>query len=155
LERSEKIDQFLRKYTLTFNYQSKYIQEKDIEGFILNYLKENRDRDILTGHTHIGPHLDDFGFIIDDLHEASMYLSRGEIKMLLLGLKQLEVEFLQTQLNIPVILLFDDLFAELDMQHAEILIEKFRVHQVIVTTQRELPKEGKWKDFSCINITPE
>lgn len=29
---------------------------------IVEYLRENRERDILTGHTHIGPHRDDWGF---------------------------------------------------------------------------------------------
>ena len=74
--------------------------------------------------------------------------------MLLLGLKQLEILFLKKYLDIPVILLFDDLFAELDMNHAEKIIEKFDADQIILTTQRDLPKNEKWQNFSCINLTP-
>lgn len=84
----------------------------------------------------------------------SLYLSRGENKMLLLGLKQIEMFFLKKQLNLPVVLLFDDLFAELDMRHAERLIDQFDGDQIILTSQRELPKEKKWEHFSCINLTP-
>ncbi len=39
---------------------------------ITDYLLENRKRDILTGHTHIGPHRDDWGFQIPQKHESKM-----------------------------------------------------------------------------------
>jgi DNA replication and repair protein RecF len=68
-----------------------------------------------------------------------MLLSRGETKVLLLALKQIEVLFLKKHLNLPIVLLFDDVFAELDSLHAERVIELFDVDQVIVTTQRPLP----------------
>ncbi len=75
--------------------------------------------------------------------------------MLLLGLKQLEILFLRSQLDLPIVLLFDDLFAELDMSHAERLIERFEADQIILTTQRSLPESEKWAHFSCINLSPE
>jgi DNA replication and repair protein RecF len=153
----EKIHTFLGGYTLECFYESKYIEEENMGDSIENYLRENRERDILTGHTHIGPHLDDFGFTISEGEEkkdVSLYLSRGENKMLLLWLKQLEILLLKEYLHLPIILLFDDLFAELDMTHAERIIEKFDSDQIVLTTQRELPKSEKWNHFSCINLSP-
>jgi DNA replication and repair protein RecF len=154
----ELISLFLEKYTLSCQYESSYFHEEDIEWYISSYLETHRERDILTGHTHIGPHLDDFEFSIKisgGLYPATTYLSRWENKMLLLWLKQIEILFLRTYLSLPIILLFDDLFAELDMWHAEKLIEKFDADQLILTTQRDLPKTEKWTHFSCINLSPE
>jgi DNA replication and repair protein RecF len=156
-ENVDQILKFLEEYTLECIYESRYLHEEENEDFILSYLRENRERDILTGHTHIGPHLDDFAFHVIregvSSSDASLFLSRGENKMLLLGLKQLEILFLKKYLSLPIILLLDDLFAELDMDHAERLIERFDADQIILTTQRVLPESEKWKHFSCINLS--
>ena len=150
---------FLPKYSLQFSYQSKLLINEDGEWVVYDYLLENRERDILTGHTHIGPHLDDFTFFVDFQHgpkeeviDATMMLSRGETKVLLLALKQIEIIFLKKYLQLPIILLFDDIFAELDQNYAEHVIEIFDVDQVVVTTQRSLPVSEKWEDFSCIKL---
>lgn len=84
--------------------------------------------------------------------ETSLYLSRGENKLLLLALKQLEILMLRKYRELPIILLFDDVFAELDEARAENMIERFEVDQTIVSTQRSLPKNEKWEYFSCINL---
>jgi DNA replication and repair protein RecF len=179
----EPLRDFLPRYEIRFSYESKLLGVEEKDKFIKTYLLEHRERDILTGHTHIGPHLDDFSFKIigqrqqeaglprhtsqkqiyssqwqeqegDNRIDATMMLSRGEMKMLLLALKQIEILFLEKSLDLPIILLFDDLFAELDFPHAERVISTFDVDQVIVTTQRPLPKWEKWDDFACINLAP-
>ncbi len=53
LEQIDIFSFFLGKYTLSCKYESRYFHEDDIEKSIYNYLIENRERDILTGHTHI------------------------------------------------------------------------------------------------------
>ena len=63
------------KYILTFQYTTKIDFER-IESSMLKYLQENRERDIITGHTYIGPHLDDFQCLIRNDILSSDYLSR-------------------------------------------------------------------------------
>lgn len=63
------------KYILTFQYMTKIDFER-IELSMLQYLRENRERDIITGHTYIGPHLDDFQCVISGDIQSSDYLSR-------------------------------------------------------------------------------
>jgi len=63
------------KYSLTFKYTTKIDFER-IESSMLQYLRENRERDIITGHTYIGPHLDDFQCVISGDIPSSDYLSR-------------------------------------------------------------------------------
>ncbi len=87
-----RFPQFFSKYSPEFDYQGSIEKERDSSDeterdIVKNYLKNNRERDILTGHTHIGPHRDDWGFSIerDGISiPAQEYLSRGEMKMLLL-----------------------------------------------------------------------
>lgn len=158
----EYIQSYLPKYSITHTYTCK-IEEKcreyglSVEESLTRYLDENRERDIITGHTHIGPHLDDFSFLIgtnaDEIAtENALFLSRGENKMLLLALKQIEILFLKKQVHLPIILLFDDVFAELDLQYAEKLIQSFEADQVIMTSQRSLPEGRNWENFSCIHL---
>lgn len=55
---------FLSKYEIEFFTESKMLTQYQTEESVLDYLREKRERDILTGHTHIGPHLEDFGFVV-------------------------------------------------------------------------------------------
>lgn len=146
---------FFSKYLPFFHYESNWIDELDRWGFIEKYLYENRERDILTGHTHIGPHRDDWCFqILHDNKNISVehYFSRGEMKMLLLWLKMIEVDYINATLNIPVILLIDDIFAELDENNCEIFLNSLMQYQIILTSQKPLPNHEKYHNFICINI---
>ncbi len=147
---------FFKKYSPIFYYESNWIDEDNRQIFIKKYLLENRERDILTGHTHIGPHRDDWGFRIEKNEEhipVESYLSRGEMKMLLLGLKMIEVEYTSTALDLPVILLVDDIFAELDDINSDIFLNSLMQYQIILTSQKPLPNHEKDHNFICINLS--
>jgi recombinational DNA repair ATPase RecF len=60
---------FFSRYPLQFHYESGidrdgYDPSATDSEIIRDYLMRNRDRDIFTGHTHIGPHRADWGFRI-------------------------------------------------------------------------------------------
>jgi DNA replication and repair protein RecF len=152
---------FFAKYAPEFHYESSVIENYEWEEYkteadiILQYLKDHRERDILIGHTHIGPHRDDWGFRLQRWAEpipVESYLSRGEMKMLLLWLKIIERQFIASTLDIPVILLIDDIFAELDDMNADIFLSSLMQYQVILTSQKPLPNQEKYQDFACINL---
>lgn len=71
------------------------------------------------------------------------FLSRGEMKMLLLGLKILESDFVQKQTGMSIILLVDDILAELDDMNASRFLDIITPHQVILTSQKVLPNTTK------------
>lgn len=104
----------------------------------------------------MGPHRDDWGFCIqkddEELVPIETYFSRGEMKMVLLGLKIIEARFISKILDIPVILLVDDIFAELDEYNSEIFLNSLKTYQVILTSQKPLPHHEKHHDFICINL---
>lgn len=156
-EHMEIIHSFLPIYNLRFAYDCRFDKYEwtNSEEVLRRYFQENRDENILSGHTHIWPHLDDFSFFItkdEEEKQGNTYLSRWENKTLLLALKQIEILFIKKYLDLPIVLLFDDIFSELDEAHADIIITQFNGDQVIITSQRELPENEKWKNFSCINL---
>ncbi len=160
------IQSSLQKYTLSFKYESTIEQKETIEktpedsknsyqSLVNRYLQENRERDIQSGHTHIGPHRDDFSFFVETNHweiNAAQYLSRGEMKMLLLSLKTLEVKFLWNCIDVPIILLVDDIFAELDEVNITRFLDSLTTYQTILTSQKPPPDRDNWSDFICINL---
>lgn len=72
--------------------------------------------------------------------------------MILLGLKMIEAEYMSTVLDIPVVLLIDDIFAELDDANSDIFLSSLMQHQIILTSQKPLPNHEKYSDFICINL---
>jgi DNA replication and repair protein RecF len=67
---------------LSFQYSTKVPidqSEETIAQYMRAYLQSHREKDILIGHTCIGPHLDDFSFTIESSQarpQSSEYLSR-------------------------------------------------------------------------------
>lgn len=125
--RSDDISSLLDgKYRVRFDYQTK-TDEADIEGSIAAYLSKNRDRDVVLGHTYVGPHLDDFGLTVvlpSGEVRSEDYLSRGENKSLLYALKLIAADFLIEKGGKPLVLLFDDLFSELDPHRSDLVLKR-------------------------------
>jgi recombinational DNA repair ATPase RecF len=142
------------KYIFRLDYRDTDIATLLSPGYIESVLIESRDRDIASGHTHIGPHRDDISISVLSECEylAPEYLSRGEMKMLLLSLKILEVGFIAGVRNLPIILLIDDIFAELDEANSRQFLSLIGLYQIILTTQRALLPDESGSDFTCINL---
>lgn len=122
------------KYAVEFAYESKAGLDATKEE-ILAYLREKRERDIIVGHTYVGPHLDDFHLRVNGHARSEEYLSRGENKMLLLELKRFEAEFLRKKTGKPIIFLFDDIFSELDEEYSSAVFRFFSDFPGIYATQ--------------------
>jgi recombinational DNA repair ATPase RecF len=125
------------KYTLQLAYETK-VDIADIQNSILSYLTEKQERDIILGYTYVWPHLDDFGFQIQvskSLRPSTEFLSRGENKTLLLGIKLLVIRFLEKYTTSQICILLDDLFSELDNDHIRLILEACGHHQIFITNQ--------------------
>lgn len=79
-EKIENFPEFFSTYNISIKYTGDWIHGESPEIFIQNYLKENRQRDIFSGHTHIGPHRDDFEILMKNQsgeeHSVQFFLSR-------------------------------------------------------------------------------
>jgi DNA replication and repair protein RecF len=112
-------------------------------------LNEYQSREIDSASSLIGPHRDDFRFQLGERVKAmpagrqgegesegrdlAKYGSRGEQRTAVLDLKITEMDFMEDALGDRPILLLDDIFSELDHDHAEHVIKLAALQQTIIT----------------------
>lgn len=118
--------------TITFFYKTK-IDTPERGDFMRVYLEKNRERDIILGVTHIGPHVDDFDILIDG-KSITHFASRGETKTVVLWLKILEARFIESKKWKKPVIIIDDFLSELDDIHKKYVFQTFMDYQVILTS---------------------
>lgn len=96
-------------------------------------LEEHWNQDVESGSTSIGPHRDDFDFILHGFG-ASGVASQGEARSLVLSLKKAEIKYLSSNMGKDPILLLDDIFSELDASRRARIESIIDNHQTIITT---------------------
>ncbi len=96
-------------------------EEEVISKKILEQLKKQRSIEALTGKCNFGPHRDDIEFLINDI-SIRKYGSSGQQRTFILALKMAELDLLRNVLNLPPILILDDVLAELDITRQNLLL---------------------------------
>jgi len=92
-------------------------------------------REIEQAVSLLGPHRDDFTFVLDDV-DLNTYGSRGQQRLAVLALKLAEADWMRASIGeIPVVLL-DDMLSELDPQRREYVLH--RVAQPEPSEQRQV-----------------
>lgn len=84
-------------------------------------LADGFERDLRAGHTQYGPHRADIRIKVGK-HPANEILSRGQIKMLVVGLKVAQGYLFRELTGQQCVYLIDDLPAELDRHHRSAVI---------------------------------
>ena len=105
----------------------------DIKQKLLNELHAHLDRDRYLGNTSVGPHRHDVMFEINNSPALSV-ASRGEARTIVLALKFLEVDIIETLTGKTPIILLDDVFSELDANRQKLLTSQLKGHQIIITS---------------------
>ncbi|MCA1647438.1 MAG: DNA replication and repair protein RecF [Chloroflexi bacterium] len=92
-------------------------------------------REIDQAVSLVGPHRDDFTFVLDGV-DLNRYGSRGQQRLAVLALKLAEADWMRAEIGeLPVVLL-DDLLSELDPQRREYVLQ--RVTEPEPTSQRQV-----------------
>lgn len=88
--------------------------------------------ELQCGQTLVGPHRDDFCFVVDgrDLRRQG---SRGEQRTAVLAAKLAEARMLEERRNDRIVYLLDDVFSELDPRRRAALASALQGRQVFVT----------------------
>lgn len=95
-------------------------------------LSSSTERDIKSKMTNVGPHRDDFIFMIGDL-DIRKFGSQGQQRTAALSLKLAEIEIVKRLINDTPILLLDDVLSELDSGRQQFLLESIGDVQTIIT----------------------
>ena len=95
-------------------------------------LSSSTERDIKSKMTNVGPHRDDFIFMVGDL-DIRKFGSQGQQRTAALSLKLAEIEIVKRLINDTPILLLDDVLSELDSGRQQFLLESIGDVQTIIT----------------------
>ncbi len=129
-EKRKSFFEYLNTVERTFGEVSfKYI-ENEITSPKLN---DYQAREIEAATSLIGPHRDDFIFVLDGI-DLSKFGSRGEQRTAVLDLKMAEVSFIENVLHRRPVLLLDDIFSELDHEHMQHVISLSDLQQTIISS---------------------
>ena len=92
--------------------------------------------------TTFGPHKDTFRILIDG-KDSKMYSSQGQQRTVMIALKLAIVELLKKKYNDEIVLLLDDVFAELDSRRQSNLVKYLNKNQTFITTTSliEIPND--------------
>ena len=117
-----------------------YFEEREVMVENLKTkLKSVFEREKIYGMTLIGPHRDDFSFLLDG-KDLSIYGSQGQIRAAILALKLSEVLIFKENDGDYPILLLDDIFSELDVEKRNRLVKYILddVQTIITTTDIDM-----------------
>ncbi|MEG1847433.1 MAG: DNA replication/repair protein RecF [Lachnospiraceae bacterium] len=95
-------------------------------------LRKNQERDIRLKQTSIGPHRDDFTFLINNI-DIRKYGSQGQQRTAALSLKLSEIEIVKKITKEKPVLLLDDVLSELDSNRQNYLLNSIGDIQTIIT----------------------
>lgn len=108
-----------------------YEPDVEIKDFEAN-LKKNQDKDIRSKITTVGPHRDDFSFMVGDM-DIRRYGSQGQQRTAALSLKLSEIELVKKIVKDTPVLLLDDVLSELDSNRRNFLLNSIGDIQTIIT----------------------
>ena len=95
-------------------------------------LKLSWDRDIKAKMTSVGPHRDDFSFLVGDI-DIRKFGSQGQQRTAALSLKLSEIELVKKITQDTPILLLDDVLSELDSNRQNYLLNNIGDIQTIIS----------------------
>lgn len=141
---NNKINRYFYEISGFKDLKIRYIPNVEFSSFdsselakkLSNIFKNNINKEISYGMTLYGPHRDDFIFEINDTN-LKYFGSQGQQKLAILSFKLSEIDIFKKIKNSIPILLFDDIFGELDIKKRNKLldiIKKECVQSIITTT---------------------
>lgn len=144
-----------KKFVFCYNPSINVMDIHNIKEVFIDKLKSLYEREKMYGMTLIGPHRDDFSFLLDE-KDLSLYGSQGQIRSAVLALKLSEVFLFKEVDDDYPILLLDDIFSELDVEKRNRLVKYIRddVQTIITTTDIHMIDESlvrKAKVFTVCN----
>lgn len=109
----------------------KYEPDVEIDEFEKK-LKYGQDRDIKSKMTSVGPHRDDFSFMVGNI-DIRKFGSQGQQRTAALSLKLSEIELVKKITKDTPVLLLDDVLSELDSNRQNYLLNSIGDIQTIIT----------------------
>lgn len=126
------------------SHKENIIEDLQIKNFSLDFIYKKSEisderflkyasAELASQTTLVGPHKDDFEIILNN-YKINDFGSRGQQRMGIFILKQLELNFLYEKTNQRPILLLDDIFSELDDKNKNAILKIIPNQQTFITS---------------------
>lgn len=125
------------KIKYTPNVDISDYKEEFINKILHKKFKKDLNKEISLGMTITGPHRDDFNFLLEN-KDMKFYSSEGQKKMAVISFKLAEMKFFQEKEKKQPIILFDDLFSELDIKNKNRLVKYIPENLQVIITSNDL-----------------
>jgi len=124
------------------------------EDTIISHLQELEPREKLWQRSLAGAHLDDYEFRYADKRMRS-FASQGQKRIAVIILKLIQASLIESITNIKPVLLFDDIFAELDSFHAQRIRDSIDSrYQVFIASPKDDVK-SIWHGYPVLMLDEE
>ena len=111
----------------------KIVYEPDVSAELFEEkLQKSQERDIRLKQTSVGPHRDDFSFLVGKV-DIRKFGSQGQQRTAALSLKLAEIELVKKITKDVPLLLLDDVLSELDSSRQNYLLNSIGDIQTIIT----------------------
>lgn len=118
---------------VNIKYLTSFIDSDD-KDLLKTEIVKIQGEEMRRKQTLIGPHRDDYCFDLNS-KDSRYFASQGEQRLLILSLKNAEVEYIKNKSKERPVLLLDDVFSELDEDHQDNIARLLKkVDQSILTT---------------------
>lgn len=135
------------KEILKLLYQPSVLPEQ-----YLMKLKQATPGDIERESTSVGPHRDDYLYLLDG-KDLKIYGSQGQQRTAVLSSKLAELQIMEKDIGEKPVLLLDDVLSELDLERQRLLFEKIKEIQTFVTcTDKNIVKIGSNFEISFYHV---
>lgn len=115
-------------------------------------LKQATVGDIERESTSVGPHRDDYTYLLNG-EDLKIYGSQGQQRTAVLSSKLAELLIMEKDTGEKPVLLLDDVLSELDLERQQLLFEKIKEIQTFVTcTDKNIVKNGANSDITFYYI---
>jgi DNA replication and repair protein RecF len=144
--RTDFLKQFVPVFTQNYSqlHQGQEVPQVELEsavgGDFTERFRAGRERDIIMKRTLLGPHRDQYQFMMND-RPIKKFGSQGQQKTFILSMKLAEYDLLAQTTGKKPLLLLDDIFDKLDDERIESLIslldDPVRFEQIFLTDARK------------------
>ena len=104
---------------------------------IFQALKKSRHKDIIYGHTTLGPHTDK-PTVLYNQKDIRLFGSQGEHKISLVLIKLAEYQTVRKATQLTPTILLDDLFATLDFERSDAVLSLLEKNTQTIITNTDL-----------------
>jgi DNA replication and repair protein RecF len=147
-------DQFTQQFFVHDVVTIEYKRGWSADTELIDLLEQNIQKERLKGFTYFGPHRAEINIKVN-AQSAQTCISRGQQKTLVALLRLAQAKHFTEATNNPCVLLYDDLAAELDTDHRELILSQLSTMNIqlfLTAIEQQQIDLSAWQDKKVFHV---